>query len=86
MHHQTRLRQSRLAAGYSQVEVAHILQLKSHAPVSRWEHGERLPSTQRLLELSALYQRQANELLLPQYHDAAAYIQRRKLAALRRKQ
>jgi transcriptional regulator with XRE-family HTH domain len=67
MRFRTRLRKSRLDSGLSQVEVAAILSLTDPTSVSRWERGERLPSAERLLELSALYHRLANELLFPIY-------------------
>ena len=70
MRFRTRLRKYRLDTGLSQVEVATILSLTDPTSVSRWERGERLPSAERLLELSALYHRLANDLLFPIYVDA----------------
>lgn len=65
--YRTRLRMYRRQRGFSQAEVATVLQLKSPAIVSRWERGEQVPSPRRLLELSALYQRLVNDLLRPDY-------------------
>ncbi len=66
----TRLRKYRLATGLSRPEVTKILGLKSVASLCRWERGERTPSPERLLELSALYGRLVNDLLWPQYDRA----------------
>lgn len=67
---ETRLRKYRLATGLTQVDVAQVLNLDSAASVSRWEKGQRMPSAERLLELSALYHRMVNDLLLPQYLES----------------
>jgi transcriptional regulator with XRE-family HTH domain len=61
------LRRYRRAAGLSQRDVARILGLERPASVSRWECGERIPTPGRLLELSCLYHRLVNDLLLPEY-------------------
>lgn len=61
------LRRYRRAAGLSQGQVARILGLARPASVSRWECGERTPTPGRLLELSCLYSRLVNDLLLPDY-------------------
>lgn len=75
--HDNRLRTYRLAAGLSQTQVAQVLQLKSPTSVSRWERAERLPSPERLLELSALYHRLVNDLLWPRYETARDRVNRR---------
>ena len=49
--------------GLTQKDVAFCLELKSSSQVSKWERGERIPSTRNLLRLSALYHRLANDLL-----------------------
>lgn len=64
----------RRARGFSQADVATVLNLKSPAIVSRWERGEQLPCPRRLLELSALYQRLVNDLLRPDYVVARARV------------
>ena len=74
MSFKTRLRKCRLDSGLSQIEVATILSLKDPTSVSRWERGERLPSPERLLEMSALYKRLVNDLLFPIYIDAGKRI------------
>ncbi len=86
MRFQTRLRKHRLALGLSQVEVAEILELKSTSSLSRWERGERLPNTRRLLELSALYQRMVNDLMFPHYVRTRARIHQRRCALKKTKQ
>lgn len=68
------LRRYRRAAGFSQREVARVLGLTRPASVSRWECGERIPTPGRLLELSCLYHRLVNDLLLPDYLDARARV------------
>jgi transcriptional regulator with XRE-family HTH domain len=76
--HDTRLRKCRLDAGLSQRNVAAILEIKDSSCISRWERGERLPGTVRLLELSALYHRLVNELLFPMYSDARERVHQRR--------
>ena len=75
--HQNRLRKYRLDAGLSQAQVAKVLRLRSPASVSRWERAERLPAPDRLLELSALYNRLVNDLLWPRYSEARDRVNRR---------
>jgi len=75
--HHNRLRKYRLDAGLSQTDVARILRLKSPASISRWERGERTPSIERLVELSALYQRLTNDLVWPVFSAARDRINRR---------
>lgn len=75
----TRLRKCRLDAGLSQVQVAHILKLKTPTSLSRWEKGERLPSLDRCLDLAAVYHRLVEDLLFPMYASARSRIHRRKL-------
>ncbi len=83
MQPKSRLRKYRLAKGFTQVEVATLLNLKSAASVYRWERGTRTPGVGRLLELSALYQRMVNDLLLPQYLESRERVYTR-LRALRK--
>jgi transcriptional regulator with XRE-family HTH domain len=56
------LRRQRLIHGYSQVEVAQILGLKSSNQVSLWEKGECTPSLEHCIRLSILYQVLIEEL------------------------
>lgn len=71
------LRRYRRAAGLSQLDVARVLGLERPASVSRWECGERTPTPARLLELSCLYHRLVNDLLLPDYLAARIRIESR---------
>lgn len=73
----TQLRRYRRAKGFSQAQVARALDLSSPTSISRWERGERIPTPAHLLELSALYQRMVNDLLLPQYRDAQRRVYKR---------
>lgn len=73
----TRLRKYRRWSGLTQRQVATVLRLKSRGIVSRWENGSQLPCSRRLLELSALYHRLANELLLPEYRAAEHRVAKR---------
>lgn len=50
-----RLRKYRRIMGYSQVEVARMLGLKSKGRISEWESGRRLPGIRNLIKLSILY-------------------------------
>jgi transcriptional regulator with XRE-family HTH domain len=51
--------------GYSEKEVAAYLGIKNPEIVTRWEKGESMPSTAKLLMLSALY-----KVLVPQMYPA----------------
>jgi len=71
------LRRYRLEAGLSQIQVTKILGLRSSASICRWEHGDRVPSLNRLLELSVLYARLVNDLVRPQYLAARERVRTR---------
>lgn len=75
----TRLRKCRLDAGLSQVQVARLLKLKTPTSLSRWEKGERLPSSERCFDLAAVYHRLVEDLFFPVYSDARSRIHRRRL-------
>lgn len=59
------LKKYRRIMGFSQKEVAEILEFKSTSRISRWEKGESMPSVKNLLKLSFLYSTLPNDL----YHD-----------------
>jgi len=48
--------------GLEQSEVAFLLGLKSHTPVSEWETGETMPSLGNALKLSAVYKTPLDDL------------------------
>lgn len=50
-----RLRKQRLIHGYSQVEIAKMLGLKSSNQVSLWEKGDRTPCLEHIIHLSIIY-------------------------------
>jgi len=56
------LRLHRKTQGYTQRQVAHLLGLHDSVPVSLWESGLKLPSTDNLIKLSLLYRTYPNEL------------------------
>jgi transcriptional regulator with XRE-family HTH domain len=56
------LRTYRKRSGLSQREVAFVLGCTSEAKVSRYEHGERLPSLESLFALEVIYGIPAREL------------------------
>ncbi|MBX7109624.1 MAG: helix-turn-helix domain-containing protein [Chitinophagales bacterium] len=59
------LKKYRRITGYTQKEVAKILEFKSTSRISRWEKGESMPSVKNLLKLSFLYATLPNDL----YYD-----------------
>ena len=56
------LKEKRTEAGYTQGELAQILNV-SHQAVSRWENGDNLPDVMKLSELSKLYNISMEEIL-----------------------
>ena len=69
----------------TQKEVAFVLGLKSTAQISRWERGKRLPQTEYLLQLSALYRRLANDLLFDVYDEMRKKVYKRQQQLLKKK-
>jgi transcriptional regulator with XRE-family HTH domain len=61
-HTQNKLRKYRKITGYSQTEVAKLLDLKHTNRISRWEKGVSMPSAVNLLKLSVLYEALADQL------------------------
>ena len=47
---------------FKQREVAELLGLANANPISKWERGYKLPSTQHLIDLSNLYRTYPNKL------------------------
>lgn len=58
-----RLWKYRKERGYTQIDVAKLLKLKTSTQICNWERGKSLPNVVQLMDLSALYQRLANDLL-----------------------
>ena len=56
------LKKHRKVMGYTQLEVAHLLELKSTTRISRWERGLSLPNSINLIKLSIIYRTFPNEL------------------------
>lgn len=56
------LHQLRLQHGYSQSEVANKLNV-THGTIGRWENNSSTPSTEKLIELSILYNIPLNHLI-----------------------
>ena len=61
-----RLKMHRKMMGYKQKEVAVLLGLYSTSPLSEWENGITIPSSQYLIKLSILYRVYINDLY-PEY-------------------
>ena len=61
-----RLRKQRLMQGYSQLQLASKLEMKSTNHISRWEQGVSTPSLRYLLLLCIIYQTTVEELY-PEY-------------------
>jgi len=61
------LRKHRKEMKLSQKDVAVLLGFKNSSLISRWEHGVTMPSSISLFKLSALYQRQIEELFIDHY-------------------
>lgn len=54
-HFPNRLRRYRKLEGFTQKEVAHLLEVQSEVLVSNWERGKFLPSGINLMKLCLLY-------------------------------
>ncbi|MDP1728473.1 MAG: helix-turn-helix transcriptional regulator [Bacteroidota bacterium] len=61
-HIPNRLRKYRRIMGYTQSEVAFILDVHDRNRIARWEQGICMPSAKNLLQLSILYSTLAKEL------------------------
>lgn len=57
-----RLRKQRLSHGYSQIQLANELRMKSTNHISRWEKGVSTPSLRYLLLLCIIYNTTVEEL------------------------
>jgi len=61
------LKESRKAKSLTQEQVARLLNLQCEDRLSRWEHGQALPSVENLFRLAKLYEVSPEEL----YPDSA---------------
>lgn len=61
-----RLKKARLSKGYSQSEVANLLNI-SRQSISRWETNKSYPDIDNLIELSYIYEISIDELLIKEY-------------------
>ncbi|HQK63549.1 MAG TPA: helix-turn-helix transcriptional regulator [Candidatus Staskawiczbacteria bacterium] len=64
MRYSNRLRHYRKLNHLKQRHVAHLLGIKNHSLVSRWENGSSLPDLQNALKLSKIYSVQLDELFV----------------------
>ena len=62
-----RLWKYRKERGYSQLEVAYLLELKTPSQICKWERGRSLPNVPQLMRLSAVYRRIADDLMWDLY-------------------
>ncbi|NHJ31776.1 MAG: helix-turn-helix transcriptional regulator [Asgard group archaeon] len=58
-----RLWKYRKERGYTQLEVAYLLELKTSSQICKWERGRSLPNVPQLMRLSAVYRRIADDLM-----------------------
>lgn len=56
------LKRMRKICGYTQLEVAQLIDISHSGNISRWEQGDILPSSIHLLELSIIYQTTPDKL------------------------
>lgn len=72
------LRKCRKECGLTQTDVARILQLRSAAIISRWEHGACLPSIRNAIRLAVLYQTMMDAFFLDLRWSAKQELRRRR--------
>ena len=60
-HFPNRLRKYRRVNGYTQIQVAQLLNLSNSTRVSEWEKGKSLPNVENLLKLSVIYHALIND-------------------------
>jgi transcriptional regulator with XRE-family HTH domain len=75
-----KLYEYRILAGYSQKEVAEILEFKSTNRISNWEKGTAFPSIKNIFSLSILYRTLPAELFCDLYR-----LQRKRIAISEKK-
>lgn len=63
------LRKYRKTRGLNQREAASILGLHSTSVLSRWEHGQSLPTTLNILKLAAMYRTMVEGLYIDLAHE-----------------
>lgn len=56
------LKRMRKICGYTQTEVAHLIDISHSGNISRWETGDILPSSIHLIELLIIYQTSPDKL------------------------
>jgi len=82
-----RLWKYRKENGLTQKDVAYVLGIKNASQISHWERGDKIPGTQNILKLSALYQRLPNDLLWGLYEELREEViaRKKKLDNLKKK-
>ena len=80
-----RLRKHRKLMGYTQDDVAYLLDLHSKAEISRWEKGRTIPETVNVIRLAYVYHTFTEELFREYYKQVRYEIEPRekKLAEMR---
>lgn len=80
-----RLRKHRRLMGYTQDDVAYLLDLRSSAQISRWEKGQAIPDTVNVIRLAYIYRTFTEELFREYYKQMRYDIEPRekKLAEMR---
>ena len=73
------LRLHRQTLGYTQRQVARLLDLHDTVPVSQWERGVKLPNAINLIKLSLIYHTVPNELYLDLFHEFRETIYKKEL-------
>lgn len=69
--------------GYTQRQVARLLELHDSGPISLWESGEKLPSTENLIKLSLLYRTYPNEIYSDVFRHHRELLQAREMEIFR---
>ena len=83
IHH--RLWKYRKESGFTQLEVAKIIGLKTPSQIHRWEKGKRLPNLTQAIQLSCLYHRLVNDLFWVIHEQERDRVFKRKQTVLERK-
>lgn len=59
----TRVRNLRLANGFTQAQLANLLNLKSASTITMWEKGDRTPGSSMLIKLTRIFHCSTDYLL-----------------------
>ena len=59
----TRIRNLRLANGFTQAQLANLLNLKSASTITMWEKGDRTPGSSMLIKLTRIFHCSTDYLL-----------------------